>query len=88
MKYNIIIKDVQPILKAVGLSAIITFIFTSFTSNIINPLAYKIIPDSTIKKQTVLSFKNVSRSLLEAILSLLLFFIFYEIFVFTFVGKK
>ena len=88
MKRKLIIKDVQHIIKAVGLSAVVTVIFTSFTSNIINPIAHQIIPDSNIKKQTVLSFKNVSRSLLEAVLSLFLFFILYEIFIFTFVKKN
>lgn len=88
MKRNIIIKDIQHIIKAVGLSAVVTVIFTSFSSNIINPIAHKIIPDTTNnKKETTLSFKNVSRSLLEAGLSLFLFFILYEIFIFTFVAN-
>lgn len=79
MKPKIIIKDVQHIIKAVGLGAIVTLIFSSFTVNIIKPIAHRIIP--TKEKVRSLSFVNVSRSFLEAMLTLILFFILYEIFI-------
>ena len=88
MTKKIIIKDVQHIIKAVGLSAVVSVIFTSFSSNIINPVAHKIIPDPKNKKKNDLSFKNVSRSFLEAGLSLLLFFMLYEIFLILFVKQN
>ncbi len=85
MVKQVIIKDIQHIIKAVGLSAVVTVIFTSFSTNLIIPIAHKIIPDLKKKKEKRLSFKNVSRSFLEAILTLVLFLFLYEIFLLMFI---
>ena len=85
MVKQVIIKDIQHIIKAVGLSAVVTVIFTSFSNNIIIPIAHKVIPDPKNKKEKRLSFKNVSRSFLEAILTLILFLFLYEIFLLMFI---
>jgi hypothetical protein len=82
MKSKVLINDTKNIIRAVALGSIVTLIFTSFTSNIIKPVADKVIPtDEKVKK---LSFKNVTRSFLEALLTLLLFFILHEIFMYSF----
>jgi hypothetical protein len=89
MKSKIIIDDFDDVIKAVAIGSIVTLIFTSFGDNLIKPTVHKIIPyiDKDDPKIKPLSFKNVSRTCIEALFTLILFFILYTLFVYFFKKK-
>jgi hypothetical protein len=89
MKSKIIINDFDDIIKAVALGSIVTLIFTSFGDNLIKPTVHKIIPyiDRDDPRIKPLSFKNVYRTCVEALFTLILFFVLYNSFGYFFKKK-
>ena len=89
MKSKIIIDDFDDIIKAVAIGSIVTLIFTSFGDNLIKPTVHKMIPYSNDSDPQIksLSLKNVSRTCVEAIFTLILFFILYNLFRYFFKKK-
>jgi hypothetical protein len=74
-----LIKEFDKVIKSFAVATVVTLIFRSFGENIITPFINKAIPTQDDRP----SFKHFLKTLIEASMTLALFFIVYSTFVFV-----